>query len=184
MTALASPASNTSSPCKPPSPDTTAKKTSPSHSQDIHGAPADVYEYGSVVAQRCVERISSPVRMCHHISGSTLNDRTTAKVAPTSNAPSIAGNEHSQRTRKPIWPKYAPPAAPAALLSEPASRAPATTALLCAGLAESLVRIAMSTSLIFALKIGSDRGCQNSQVETAYSRGHFGRPQVSSFGYS
>src|SRR5580704_10007613 len=107
MTALASTASSTSSPRKPPSPYTTAKKTSPNHSQDIHGAPAAVYEYGSVVAQRCVERISSPVLMCHHMSGSTLNDRTAAKVAPTSNAPSIVGNEHSQRNNSGIAPLFA-----------------------------------------------------------------------------
>src|SRR5580704_4694545 len=162
MTALASTASSTSSPRKPPSPYTTAKKTSPSHSQDIHGAPAAVYEYGSVVAQRCVERISSPVLTCHHMSGSTLNDRTTEKAAPTSNAPSIAGKEHNQRNSWPMLPAYATPAPGAALTSEPASRAPATIALLCAGLAESPLRIAMFASLIFALIINSYRGCDNS----------------------
>src|SRR5580692_10815698 len=151
MTALASTASSTSSPRKPPSPYTTAKKTSPNHSQDIHGAPAAVYEYGSVVAQRCVESISSPVLMCHHISGSTLNDRTTVKVAPTSSAPSIAGNEHSQRNHPAILALYAAPKSAAALTSEPASHRTSATARLCADPPGTSPRIAMSASLIFAL---------------------------------
>src|SRR5580700_1132406 len=161
MTALASPASNTSSPCKPPSPDTTAKKTSPSHSQDIHGAPADVYEYGSVVAQRCVERISSPVLMCHHMSGSTLNDCTTAKVAPTSSAPNSAGNEHSQRNNSAIGPLFATPVRGTNTTFESSARATSGARLLCNGVPGTSPGIAMSASLIFAFKIDSCRGCQN-----------------------
>src|SRR3989442_12340583 len=86
---------------RPKGSQTAAKKTTPNPPQDTHAAPAAVYEYGAVVAHRCVERISSPVLMCHHASGSTLNARSIANTMPASNPPSIAGNEQTRRDNSP-----------------------------------------------------------------------------------